>query len=32
MLERRRAMMVAWADFLRGEALARNVVKLGTER
>jgi integrase len=32
MLERRRAMMVAWADFLRGEALTPNVVKLRTER
>ena len=29
MLERRRAMMADWADFLRGEAMADNVVKLG---
>jgi integrase len=32
MLERRRAMMAAWADVLRGEVLARNFVKLGTEQ
>ena len=30
MLERRRAMMHAWAGFLSGETLAENVVKLGT--
>ena len=29
MLERRRAMMADWAGFLRGEAMADNVVKLG---
>lgn len=29
MLERRRAMMADWAGFLRGEAVADNVVKLG---
>jgi len=29
MLERRRAMMADWAGFLRGEALADNVVKMG---
>jgi len=29
MLERRRAMMAAWAGFLRGDAVGANVVKLG---
>lgn len=29
MLERRRAMMADWAGFLRGEAVADNVVQLG---
>lgn len=28
-LERRRLLMAAWAGFLRGEAVAENVVKLG---
>ena len=32
MLERRRAMMAAWAGFLRGDAVGENVVTLGAAR
>lgn len=32
MLERRRAMMAAWAEFLHGAALAENVVSMGSVR